>query len=168
VTNGPLLDLRVGERGPGSVVNVEGIVEVRVRAVSRVPFDRLELVRDGHVVAEQVSRDGVAAIEYELAADGGGWIAARVFSRAKSHGGARVFAHTGPVYYRVAGTPFRRAEAAGAFIDEIENSVRLIGKTFRFAQDADRAAALGRFEDGRAAYARLTEGRREPADGAKL
>ncbi|MGH9629231.1 MAG: CehA/McbA family metallohydrolase [Bryobacteraceae bacterium] len=168
VSNGPLLDLRVGDHGPGSSVNVEGVVEVKVRAVSRVPFDRLELVRDGHVVAEQVSRDGVAAIEYDLAADHGGWIAARVFSRAKSHGGTRVFAHTGPVYYRVPGTPFRRAEAAGAFIDEIENSVRLIRKTFRFAKDADRATALGRFDDARAAYARLAEGRREAASGAKL
>jgi hypothetical protein len=161
VTNGPLLDLRVGDGRPGSLIDVDGMVQVSVRAASRVPFDRLELVRDGEVVAEQVSRDGAAAIEYELNADRGGWLAARVFSRAKSYGGARVFAHTGPVYYRVAGTPFRRAEAAGAFIDEIENSVRLIGKTFRFAKDADRATALGRFEDGRAVYARLAGGRRQ-------
>jgi hypothetical protein len=154
-TNGPLVDFRVGGRGPGSLVNLDGVVEVRARAVSRIPFDRLELVRDGEVVAEQVSRNGVAKIEYELAAERGGWVAARVISREKSHGGARVFAHTGPVYYRVAGAPYRRAEAAGAFIDEIENSVRLIGKTFRFAKDADRAAALGRFESGRTAYAKL-------------
>jgi hypothetical protein len=154
-TNGPLVDLRVGNHAPGDVVNLSGMLEVRVRAVSRVPFDRLELVKDGEVVAEQVSRQGVARIEYELNAERGGWIAARVSSRARSHGGARVFAHTGPVYYRVAGAPYRLASAAGAFIDEIENSTRLIGKSFRFSKDADKAEALGRFANGKAVYARL-------------
>jgi hypothetical protein len=59
----------------------------------------------------------------------------------------------------VPGTPRRKAEVAGTFIDEIEESVRFIRKNYRFAQDADRALALGRFEEGRRVFGKLaTEG----------
>ena len=47
------------------------------------------------------------------------------------------------------------AEAIGAFMDEIERSKRLIRKTFRFESDRQRALAVGKFEEGRAAYAKL-------------
>jgi hypothetical protein len=84
-----------------------------------------------------------------------GWIAARVAGKTKTYAGFTVFAHTSPVYFKVANTPLRRAQAAGAFIDEIEESVRFIRKNYRFAADADRATALGRFEQARQYYARL-------------
>ena len=66
-----------------------------------------------------------------------------------------MFAHTSPVYYTVPGTPGRRAEAAGTFVDEIEESIRLVRKTYKFASEADKALALGRFEQGRNFYAKL-------------
>ncbi len=78
-----------------------------------------------------------------------------VIRGAKTHAGYTVFAHTSPVYYRVQGTSFRRAEAAGALVDEIEESMRFIRKSYKFASEADRALALGRFEQGRSFYARL-------------
>jgi len=66
-----------------------------------------------------------------------------------------VFAHTSPVYYRIPGMPSRKAAAAGEFVDEIEESVRFVRKSYRFASEADKALALGRFEQGRLIYARL-------------
>ncbi len=131
---------------------------MRARAVSRVPFDRLEIVQDGVVVADQAAiRDREATLEREIPVEQGGWIAARVVSRAKTHAGFTPFAHTGPVYYRVAGTPHRRAAAAGAFIDEIEGSVRFIRKNYRFASEADKAIAVGRFAQAQQVYAKLAE-----------
>jgi hypothetical protein len=55
----------------------------------------------------------------------------------------------------VKGTLARRAEAAGSFVDDIEQSIRFIRKNYRFASEADKALALGRFEEGRAFYAKL-------------
>ncbi len=49
----------------------------------------------------------------------------------------------------------RQAESAGSFVDEIEASKILIRKNFRFAKDADRALALGRFEDARKVFGKL-------------
>ena len=60
-----------------------------------------------------------------------------------------------PVYVEVDGTPHRRAEAAGAFVDEIEESVQSIRIHYAFAKDADRALAIGRFEEGRAVFAKI-------------
>ena len=132
-------------------------LRVKAQAISRLPFDRLQIVRDGVVVAEQsaVNRRE-ASIEREIPVEQGGWIAARVESSAKTHAAFGVFAHTSPVYYRVEGTPARRAEAAGAFIDEIEESIRFIRKSYKFASEADKAIAVGRFEEARKIYGKLT------------
>jgi hypothetical protein len=157
ISNGPLLELSVAGKGPGERVDLQpGPVAVSARALSRLAFDRLQIVHDGAVVAEALARgQREARLEVELPVTRGGWLAARVSSSAKTHSGYTVFAHTSPVYVQVAGTPARRASDAGAFVDEIEESLRFIRKSYRFANEADRAIALGRFQQGRDFYARL-------------
>jgi hypothetical protein len=156
VSNGPLLELAVNGRGPGAVLDAAGPLEVAASAVSRLPFDVLQIVQDGEIVAEQTAiQRREARLERDIEAERGGWIAARVLSRAKTHAAYPVFAHTGPVYFRVRGAEPRRAQAAGAFIDEIEQSLRFIRKAYRFASQADLAIASGRFEQARRVYAKL-------------
>ncbi|MGH2396145.1 MAG: CehA/McbA family metallohydrolase [bacterium] len=156
VSNGPLLSLTVEGQGPGAVLEASQRLRVVARAVSRLPFDRLELVHDGAVVADSSARaQRETKLEIEIPVERSGWVAARVASQSKTHAGYTIFAHTSPVYFRIKGTLARRAEAAGAFVDEIEASVRFIRKSYRFASEADRALALGRFEQGREFYARL-------------
>jgi len=107
-------------------------------------------------VAEQSAVDQrEARLEREIVINAGGWIAARVSGGSKTHAGYPVFAHTSPVYYRIPGVPSRRAAAAGEFVDEIEESMRFVRKNYRFASEADKALALGRFEQGRQTYAKL-------------
>ena len=156
VSNGPLIDFTVNGQGPGSTVNPRGRVKVAASAVSRIPFDRLEIVQDGQVVADQVSiRGREARLEREIEVEEGGWIAARVSGAAKTYAGFPVFAHTSPVYLRIEGTPFRRAGSIGGFIDEIDRSARIIRKNFKFESDAQKALAVGKFDDGRRAFGRL-------------
>ena len=156
VTNGPLLELKVNGKAPGAALETHGPLQVAARAVSRLPFERLEIVRDGEVVAEQSARDHrEVVLEGEIPVHRSGWIAARVAARAKTQAGFTVFAHTSPVYYKVPGTLGRRAEAAGAFVDQIEASMRIVRKSYKFASEADKALAIGRFEQGRNVYARL-------------
>lgn len=156
ISNGPLLEFTVNGQGPGSEVKVGQPLRVRAHAISRIPFERLELVHDGVVVAEQTAlRQREAVLEREIPVEQGGWIAVRISGNTKTHAQWRVFAHSSPVYIRMEGAPFRRAEAAGAFIDEIESSVRFIRKHYRFAKQADQALALGRFEAGRQVFIHL-------------
>jgi hypothetical protein len=108
------------------------------------------------VVAEQSAVDQrQARLEREIVPTASGWVAARVSGGAKTHAGYPVFAHSSPVYYKIPGAPSRKAAAAGEFVDEIEESVRFVRKSYRFASEADKALALGRFEQGRLIYARL-------------
>ena len=156
VSNGPLLELTVNGKGPGALVQASEPLQVKAKAISRLPFDRLEIVHDGAVVAEQSAvHRREATLEREIPIERGGWIAARVASDARTHAGGTVFAHTSPVYCRVAGTPFRRAESLGAFVDEVDASMRFIRKNFRFANEADQAVAVGRFDQARGVFARL-------------
>ncbi|MFN7933597.1 MAG: CehA/McbA family metallohydrolase [Bryobacteraceae bacterium] len=156
VSNGPLLLLTVDGKGPGSTVAPRGKIQVSAEVVSRIPFERIEIVRDGRVVADQPSVGGTEVrLERELEVEEGGWIAARVSGSAKTYAGYPVFAHTSPVYLRVDGTPYRKAEAIGACVDEVERSMRLIAKTYRFDSDGQRAMAVGKFREGREAFARL-------------
>jgi hypothetical protein len=156
ISNGPLLDLTVNGNPPGASLDVSGRVHVKARALSRLPFDRLQIVQDGIVVAEQGAVDRREAnLEREIQVEQGGWIAARIESSAKTHAMFGVFAHTSPVYYRVPETRWRRAEAAGSLVDEIEQSVRWIRKSYKFASQADQALVIGRFEAARQIYAKL-------------
>lgn len=156
VSNGPLLELTVNGRGPGATLDAAEPLKVIATAVSRLPFERLEIVQDGEIVAEQAAvGQREARLEREIPVERGGWIAARVFSRSKTHAATQVFAHTSPVYYRVSGTASRRAEAAGAFVDEVERSVRFVRKSYRFARQADLAVAAGRFEQARQVFAKI-------------
>ena len=156
VSNGPLVEMTVDGKGPGATIESAGPVRVAVRASSRIPFERVEIVYNGEVAADQAAVGGRrAALEREIALGEGGWIAARIAGGSQTYAGYASFAHTSPVYVRVPGTGYRRAGAIGAWMDEIERSARLIRKSFRFASDAQRALATGRFEDGRRALGRL-------------
>jgi hypothetical protein len=156
VSNGPLLELKVNDQGPGGTVNTSGLLRVSATAISRLPFERVQILYNGEIVAEQGSlKEHEATLEREIRVDRGGWIAARVSGGSKTHAGFTVFAHTSPIYVHVGGTPHRRAEAAGAFVDEIEDSIQSIRKHYAFAKDADRALAIGRFEAGRLVFAKI-------------
>ncbi len=156
ITNGPLLEFSVNGRGPGADVAAGRPVRVAARALSRLPFDRLEIVRDGEVIAEAAATGGrEASLEREVAVERSGWLAARVAARVKTHGGYVVFAHSGPVYLRGNGPLARRQEAAALFVRELEESMSFIRKNYRFASEADLAVAIGRFEQGQSSYRKL-------------
>ncbi len=159
VSNGPLLEFTVDGHGPGATVAPKGRIKVSASVLSRLPFERLEIIQDGHIVADQPALHGrEARLERELEIEQGGWIAARVTGTAKTYAGYPVFAHTSPVYLRLDGTPFRRAESIGASIDEIDRSTRAVRQSYRFDNDAQRALAIGKFNEGRTAFLRLLEG----------
>jgi hypothetical protein len=156
ISNGPLVELKVNGKGPGASVESSEPLRISANVISRLPFERVEIIYNGEVVAEHSARNRrEAKLEEEVPITRGGWIAARISGGGKSHAGSTIFAHTSPIYVSVPGRPHRRAEVAGTFVDEIEDSMNLIRKTFKFAKDADRAVALGRFEDARKAFGKL-------------
>jgi hypothetical protein len=96
ITNGPLLSFSAEDRGSGAI-------RVRAEARSVVPFDRLEVVADGKVVAAAPGAGSSchAAMSADIPAPPARWVAARchgehqILSRPANQ---RVFAHSAPVY----------------------------------------------------------------------
>jgi hypothetical protein len=113
VTNGPLLNLSVAGEGPGSVLQVaaDQRLALHAEAASAAPFDRLELLVNGDVVASATPAVGglSASVDAEWVVEGSAWIAARCYGPRKLADGQRVFAQSSPAYLEVAGRPFRPA-----------------------------------------------------------
>lgn len=84
VTNGPMLDFDVGGAGIGDELRLESPREVRIRGSARFDparddVEKLELVRDGAVVAEADTRsaEGEIALDVSLPVQVSGWFALR-------------------------------------------------------------------------------------------
>jgi hypothetical protein len=120
VTNGPLVFLEVEGAGPGETLDRPadaGPVAVKARAESLGPFERLELVHNGQIVAESLPVSGAvtrAELNFSLPAPESGWLAARCRGAEGSFldPTSSAFAHTSPVYVRAAGRPLPRRRAA--------------------------------------------------------
>ena len=184
VTNSPLLDFKVNGRPPGDVINVTSkkpVVRIEASAQSQLPYDRLEIVVNGAVVADS-SPSGPrhsAAVKLEHPVKDSCWIAARVLEdsatyRAKQvnlraihqargtlHGdyyGTRrpetVFAHSSPAYVIRDGRQIRSQEDAEYYVRYLESAIAWLEKEGRFARPSDKTATLEAFRTGQRLYQR--------------
>ncbi len=109
LSGGPLIDFRVDGAEPGDTIRIGGSGTVSVSAVAEsiFPINTLQVVCNGHVVAEVAAGAGsrLLQIDEEIAITDDSWLAARCggpnYWNSKSHLGPwerGVFAHTSPVY----------------------------------------------------------------------
>jgi len=95
VTRGPLLDFTVDGAGvPGGIGVSETSRTRQVRATARslIPFERLEILCNGKLVAQVSPRaDGIATIEQPCRFEATSWLVARCWGRA-----GELLAHTSP------------------------------------------------------------------------
>lgn len=165
VTNGPILRFSVDGHGPGSRIDLPGSVRpvvVRASAEGVTPFERLEVVAGGQVIATAEAAITVgrsaAALEFEYTpAAGSGWIAARcVGSSFMSYLAPprSPFAHTSPVYVNVAGRPLPRNESTLRPLRlAVEQTRDWVEQHGRFAEEKRKRHLLDLCD---AALARLT------------
>ena len=104
-TPGPLIDLTVDGHTMGEEIRLSGgrgTVEVKAVAESAWPIHRLEIVKNGEIVASTARKDGTKklTINTRIKIDGSSWIAARCGSTMTGHHCWPIFlaAHTSPVY----------------------------------------------------------------------
>lgn len=141
VTNGPLVLLDVAGQGPGASVEVEhdARVPIRIEARTAVPFDRLELLINGSVVAgkEPAGNRVSAFIETEWQAKESAWVAARCISHERLHDGQVIFAHTSPAYLSVRGRPFAvDRRVVKSLIEQLQRTWQRLEKETPHAADA--------------------------------
>lgn len=169
ITNGPLLELRCGQRDIGDVIDLKepGPLHFRARAKGRNDFRKLQLIHNGKIVAEAAPRkvEGhyVAEINWPLKADAPGWVALRVDSgfatlpatapiALKGKGinefGQGLFAHTSPIYIDYRGRRTFDPVTAKALMTEMEAAVDEILQKSQFADNAQKMEVLRVYTDG--------------------
>jgi hypothetical protein len=126
VSSGPLLLFKADGRMPGEDIALRaggGRIEIQAHARSVVPIHRLEVVRNGEVVASSVEDRGARELRLNdtIEVSGPGWVAARCFSRLQT-GNTRVLAHTSPVYVTVPGQEVFSAPVASYMLRLIDGS----------------------------------------------
>lgn len=166
ITNGPLLEFAVNGKRVGETLDLKspGPLKVAGRAVGRLDFQRIELIRNGEVAKSFDSRpaDGhfAAEFELELPVDEPCWLAIRTPPpsaprdpefQAKTplnEYGRELFAHTSAIYVNLAGRGVFQPAAATSLLDEMKASRETIQKQALFATDTDRDQVLRVYDEG--------------------
>jgi len=128
VSNGPMIQLAVGDSAPGDTIKLDTsrTVRVRARGSSQAPLEKLELIYNGRLVSTgQLSADKLElTLDHELRLDRTGWVAARVSGPpVPDFGLGPQQAHANPVYIDLAGSTLESkndAEYLLAWIDRLE------------------------------------------------
>ena len=148
-------------------------------ADSQLPYDRLQIVCNGQVIAGATPSGGLhhAEIHLEHPLSHSCWIAARALEdlgryRARrldfsiehieegtllgnyygTHRPETVFAHTSPVYAIRDGEPIRSWEDAQYYVRYLDRATHWIQTEAKFASETDKRASLEAFRAGRAIY----------------
>lgn len=181
VSNNPLLTFTVNGQQAGSALTLRSgkdrVLQIHARAESQLPYDRLEIVRNGDVIASATPSGGLhqAEIHLEYPLRDSGWIAARAledlhrypgveFDRIHSAEGTlfsslygtrrpeNVFAHTSPVYAILDGKPIRSWDDAQYYIRYLEHAMDWLKQEARFASAEDKKSSIEAFQQGKALY----------------
>lgn len=132
ITEGPLLALTVNGHDPGvalSLPDERQTVRVRAEAQSVTPFDSVELLYNGEIVAT-----GTASLEVDVPIPASGWLAARC------RRGDAIRAHTSPVYATVEGRPIRpSADALAPLFAVLERTLSWVRDEARCSVEKQRA-----------------------------
>jgi hypothetical protein len=181
VSNSPLLTFTVNGHEPGSALALtsgkDRVLQICARAESQLPYDRLEIVRNGEVIASATPagprRQAEIHLEYKVS--GSGWIAARALEDVHRYPGVEfdkihrsegtlfsslygtrrpenVFAHTSPVYAILDGKPIRSWDDAQYYVRYLEHAQDWLKQEAGFASAQDRKSSIAAFEQGKALF----------------
>jgi hypothetical protein len=154
-TNGPLISFQVEENDIGSSVKVPPAarrVHFHAEAQSLAPFDMLEFVANGQVVAktECPGAGSTACLQGDLALEVNTWLAARCRGHHQllhRPANQRVFAHTSPIYYQIEGqAPVAPKGVAASFCKQLDEMISWARTQARCETEKQRERLVGIFE----------------------
>lgn len=157
-TTGPMLQFTADGAEVGGTIEAEtgGTVSVSVEVTSRIPMERIEIIRGGEIVATMENPSGARTLT--LTADvpitGSTWIAARTSSpvRLPFNQNIPVFAHTSPIYVEVAGQPITSPEDAIYFAEQCEVAIEWATNTAKLLDESQRQEMIQLYEKARQIY----------------
>jgi hypothetical protein len=160
-TNGPLLDFKVNDKGPGSEIRLPlgkstMTVKVSAEAFSIVPMDRLEVVVNGEVVESVTAAKGnrTLGIFKTIGLSKSSWVAVRVLG--PSHrlvvNHSKLFAHSSPVYCYLGGKPIASQSDASFFVGWISELIEKVERRGTFSSLGHKYEVVDLFRKAQQVY----------------
>ena len=166
VTNGPIPTLEVNGKGPGETCELAeaGKVRVAVTVESYVPFNKIEVIVNGKVAAHdevaRAMRRGCGSGASMSSCRSSGVAGSPCASAAPNHPlvfDGPAWAHTSPVYVKVAGQRIASRQDAEYFVDWIEQMLRVVDARNRFASVEDRRQVESLFRRAQDEFRKMAE-----------
>ena len=157
-TNGPLVDIEVNGQGMGEEISVPAgrTYQARVSAQvwSATPIDRIEIVRNGRVIAteEVSSQTGQYRLEAQSEVSESSWFAVRVDGPGAEGLADRARAHSSPVYVRVGDQPTLVREDLQTAVDWVDRFWSNLELRDNFGPAPNQARAKEMVDQARAFY----------------
>lgn len=166
VTNGPVPTLTVNGKTPGETCELTeaGTVRVKARVESNVPVHTIDVIVNGKVAAHEEVAAGqqagasVRELDVEVPVVRGSWVALRV--RGADHPSVfdgPAWAHTSPVYVRVAGKDVSSREDAEYFMNWIEHMLKVVAARNHYANAEDRRQVEALFRKAQDEFRKMAE-----------
>jgi hypothetical protein len=163
ITNGPLLSFTVNGEDPGATITLPSTpatVRARARARSAVPFEQLELVCNGAVIARAPASGSPpsAVLEVDVPGQESGWVAVRCGGQPQPSAGSAEqhgFAHSAPIYMQVEKRPHPPDPAAlSKLLGHLDSVLAWVQREGRFENDQQRENLVSIFQAARAELTR--------------
>ena len=157
-TTGPMLKFSAGGAELGETIKAKTgqTVSVNVTVSSRIPIERIEIIRGGEIVATKENPSGARSVSFtaQIPISGSTWIAARASSpvRLPYNQGIPVFAHTSPIYVEVPGRPIRSPEDAAYFAKQCEEAINWAKTKAKVLNESQRQEMIALYEQARKIY----------------
>jgi hypothetical protein len=161
-TNGPMLDFEIdGTPAAGARLALEPGrgYRVRARARWRSELERVQLIVNGTVVAEQTTRPllggtpGEMVLEHVLKPTRSSWVVVRAFARVPPHQSWErvpvIFAHSSPAYIRRQGEPVLVRQSLEHLLMQANLLVAQITKMDGFRHENERQETLAIYRSAR-------------------
>jgi hypothetical protein len=161
VTNGPLLTFSVNGKPMGSVIDVPAGQPFRARLeaeiVSRVPFDKVELIQNGNVIARREIAPQTAPLQVreEVEVSQSSWFAVRVAgppARGIVGAGGMPRAHSGAIYVNVERRPTVLKDDVELMLAWVDRLWLLLEERKNFGPGTNRERARQMIQQARRHY----------------
>ncbi len=161
VSTGPLLELSIDNHRPGAEIQLPaagGRLHITATAYSAQPFDAIDIVLNGQVIASaRADRNHLSAtIESTITINESSWLAARCYGRGKlhTHYSTDIGAHTSPIYVMVGKQRQRSTVDASYLLTLVEGGAAYLEKLAVWRSERQRLHHLECLERGRQAILR--------------
>ncbi len=165
VTNGPMVRLSVNGVEPGGEISLSAPagLTVSARAISQIPFERLEIVVNGEI-ARSVNAIEKWPVRREIAFDypaaGSAWITARCMGKWNKElfYSNPVFAHTNPVHIKYRQDRIEEAESARYLLGFLRKLEKWALEEAYFENSSQKQQVMGTIQHGISYFEKMAVG----------